>query len=401
MTLNATKAISVSTPLGLSIRLQGRITADNAGLIEDQINQIRQGSAEPLANIDAADLDYIASAGLRVVMRLLKSMGKLTVLNASPNVYDVFEMTGLTELMEVRRAPREMSVDGLAIIARGGQGTVYRVDEDQIVKLYEPGFSLEDIDRERRYARTALVAGIPTALSYDVVRCGDQYGVVFEHAGERTLARAFADEPEKFGELIGRYVHFVREFQAAKVPAGSFDSIKDVYHSRVTALEQYCTPAEIELLHSLVDAIPDSSKVIHGDLHPGNIMMSGDELLLIDMPEVTQGPAQIDIVNLFRDLISAPQNSPETIERSQGVSPELVLQIGRAFFSAYTGITDPEQLEQYFQGLGLIYAFSVVVTIGMGGATVAAYIGPVLDHLLRGVVVPNEQALRGMLSQLQ
>ena len=401
MANNLCKTISVTTPLGTRIRLEGKISADNAGEVEDAINAILAKEHGPKITLDADALEYISSAGLRVVMRLLKRRGDVTLTNASPEVYDVFQMTGLTELMEVLRAPREISVDGLEVVARGGQGVVYRMDDDKVVKLYEPGFSADDIERERRYARAALVAGIPTALPYDTVRSGDQLGIVFEHAGTMTLARAYEQYPEKFGEITGRYVQFVREFQAAEVPAGTFDSIKTVYHSRANAITEFCTPEEVELLHSLVDEIPDSTSIIHGDLHPGNIMVQGDELLLIDMPEVTQGPTQIDIVNLFRDLVSAPQNSPETIEKSMGVSAELVTRIGGAFFSAYTGITDQEQLQQYFQGLGLLYAFSVVLTIGTGGETVRSHIGPVLDNLLRAVVVPNEQVLRGMISQMK
>lgn len=400
MAANPCNIISLSTPDGLLVQLSGRVTADNARQLEDDIAQIRADAPQAPLIIDVDDLEYISSAGLRVFMRLLKSLGKLTIRNAHPEVYDVFEMTGLTEIMEVRRAPREISVDGLEVVGKGGQGTVYRLDEDKVVKLYDNGFSLDDIERERRYARAALVAGIPTAIPFDTVRCGDRLGVVFEHAGEHTLARAFEQSPDQFDELTQRYVQFVREFHAAEVPAGAFEQMSEKAHRFLGGLADYCTPEEIELLHSLADAIPQGSKLVHGDLHPGNIMVSGDELLLIDLPDVSLGPAQIDIVNIFRDIVSAPQNSPEAIEGSMGIPAELIKKIGNAFFSTYTGITDPAQLGQYFQGLGLIYALLVVFVVGSGGLG-AAYIPRVVDRLLRGVVIPNEQALRGMLAQMR
>lgn len=400
MSASSYSVTSASIPDGLLIQISGRITADNAGQVEDDINQARAEAPGAQVVIDADDLEYISSAGLRVVMRLLKSLGTLTVRNARPDVYDVFEMTGLTDIVDVRRAPRSISVDGLEVVGRGGQGTVYRLDEDKVVKLYDNNFTLDDIDRERSFARTALIAGIPTALPYDTVRCGDKLGVVFEHAGEQTLARAFERNPERFGELIGRYVQFVREFHAVEVPEGTFEQIGSKMHRMLGGLDGYCTSEEIVLLHSLADAIPHSSKLIHGDLHPGNIMVSGDELLLIDMPDVSQGPSQIDIVNIFRDIVSAPKNSPEAIEVSMGIPAELISKIGGAFFSAYTGITDPEQLGQYFQSLGLLYALFVVFVVGSGGMG-TSYIPRVVDNLLRGVIVPNEQALRGMLAQMQ
>lgn len=390
---------SISTPDCLLIQLSGSISADNAKQVEEDIQAIREDDPASDVVIDADDLAYISSAGLRVIMRLLKSLGKLTVRNVRPDVYDVFEMTGLTELIDVRRAPREIAIDGLEVIARGGQGTVYRLDEDTIVKLYRVGYSLDDIDRERRFARAALIAGVPTALSFDVVRSGAQYGVVFEHAGDQTLAHAFRDNPDRFGELIGRYVEFVREFQAVEVDEGTFEHIQDKFHRYIDNLKDYVSDEEFALMHELADCIPESTTLIHGDLHPGNIMVQGDELLLIDMPEVSQGPAQIDVVNLFRDLVSAPERSPEAITVSMDIPADLIKRIGSAFFAAYTGITDPAQLGQYFQGLGLVYALMVTFIVGAGGMG-NDYIPQVLDGLLRGVVVPNQQALRGMLAQM-
>ncbi|MDO4797067.1 MAG: anti-sigma factor antagonist [Coriobacteriales bacterium] len=400
MSFSHYNVMSIPTPDGLLMQVSGRITAENAPQLEEDINQIRAEAPDAPIIIDADDLEYISSAGLRVVMRLLKSSGNLTLRNAHPEVYDVFEMTGLTEIMDVRRAPRTISVDGLEVVGRGGQGTVYRLDEDKVVKLYDNNFSLDAIERERRYARTALVAGISTALPYDTVRCGDKLGVVFEHAGEQTLARAYEQNPQQFNELTQRYVQFVRDFHAAEVPAGTFKSVSAKSHRYLDGLASYCSPEEIYLLHSLADAIPQCATLVHGDLHPGNIMVSGDELLLIDMPDISQGPTQIDIVNIFRDIVSAPQNSPEAIEVSMGIPADLIKKIGGAFFSTYTGITDPAQLGQYFQGLGLIYALLVVFVVGSGGMG-TAYIPRVVENLLRGVVIPNEQALRGMLANMQ
>ena len=44
---------------------------------------------------------------------------------------------------------KEINVSNCEIIGRGGQGTIYRLDEETIVKLYNPGYSLEAIEKER------------------------------------------------------------------------------------------------------------------------------------------------------------------------------------------------------------------------------------------------------------
>ena len=66
------------------------------------------------------------------------------------------------------------------MLGRGSNGTIYRISEDTVVKVYPRGDALSDIRHEREMVRRALVLGIPTAISYDVVSVGDGYGAVFE-----------------------------------------------------------------------------------------------------------------------------------------------------------------------------------------------------------------------------
>ena len=56
-------------------------------------------------------------------------------------------------------------------------------------------------------------------------------------------------------------------------------------------------------------------------------------------------------------------------------------------------------MQAYFQRIGLMYAFNVVLTVAMFDASVPM-VETVLDKLLRGVVVPNAQAIRQLLANL-
>ena len=50
----------------------------------------------PSVVIDADDLEYISSAGLRVILRVRKLSPELKIINASSAIYEIFEMTGFT-----------------------------------------------------------------------------------------------------------------------------------------------------------------------------------------------------------------------------------------------------------------------------------------------------------------
>ena len=55
---------------------------------------------------DLKQLDYISSAGLRVLMVAQKTMvkqGKMKLINANEDVMDVFDMTGLTDVFDIEQ----------------------------------------------------------------------------------------------------------------------------------------------------------------------------------------------------------------------------------------------------------------------------------------------------------
>lgn len=370
-------------------KIKGKIASNNAAEFEKEIMAVKPNE------IDASELEYISSAGLRVLLKLTKSVGEVSILNVTNSVYEIFEITGFTSILNVKKALREISVEGCEKIGEGGNGAVYRLDEDTIVKVYKSKVGLEEIDRERNYARTAFMTGIPSVIAYDMVKVGDCYGVVFEMLKSDTLGHAMRDNPEKLEEYTDSFVELAKTLHTTEMPDGSIDRVQTVYHHLVDKLGEWCSDEEIALLHGIVDEIPEANTVIHGDFHPGNVMIHDGELVLIDMPGISMGPPVCDLVAAYRDMISAPRGKEKgSIEYSVGMSSDLIFKVGNMFFMKYTGISDPEQLKEYFQKLGLLFAFNVVLTCGSGSPRATALAPMIMDKLLRGVVIPNEQTVK-------
>ena len=386
----------------LTLMPEGRIDSTNAAAFEKEIAEALAANPGAALVVDAGKLEYISSAGLRVLMKLRKQAGKaLPVMNVSPEVYEIFDMTGFTELLDVKKRLREISVEGCELIGQGGNGSVYRLDADTIVKVYKPWMRLPDIQRERDFARTAFVNGIPSVIAYDVVKVGDCLGVVFEMLKSDTLGHAMRDHPDRLEEYVDKYVALAKTLHTTHVPEGSFTRIQEVYRDRVKNLGQWCSEEEIALLNRIIDDIPNADTVTHNDLHPGNIMLQDGELVLIDMPEVTMGPPICDLTSIYRDMISAPQSgSSNAMEQSAGMPNDLILKVGNLFFKKYTGIKEPAELEAYFKRLGLLYAFNVVLVVGSGSERAAQNAPFIMDKLLRGVVIPNEQAIKALYKTL-
>ena len=384
------------------IELEGRIDTNNSSQAESEITGIISANKGLTPVFDAEKLAYISSAGLRLLMKVAKtSGGKVKILNVSKEVYEIFETTGFTNILEIEKALRHISVEGCQLLGQGGNGSVYRLDDDKIVKVYKPWMTRETIDQERSFARNAFMNGVPSVIAYDLVRCNDCYGVVFELIKSKTLGQTMRENPEKLEEYTDKYVALAKQLHSIHVKPGTFTDIRTVLHSRIPKIAKWTSQEERDLLNSLIDCIPESDTIIHNDLHPGNIMIQDGELLLIDMPEMCNGPTAYDLVGIYRDMIAAPSgNSANSVEKSVGLPAKTIMQVGNMFFAKYTGLSNPADLEAYYKKLGLLFAFNVAIIVGTEAEN-AVKLAPILmDKLLRGVVIPNEQALRHLLSNL-
>lgn len=86
----------------LTIEIEGRLDTTTAPQLEKEINSSIGGVKELILDIPA--LDYVSSAGLRVLLSAQKTMnkqGSMTVKNANDAVMEIFEVTGFVDIMNI------------------------------------------------------------------------------------------------------------------------------------------------------------------------------------------------------------------------------------------------------------------------------------------------------------
>ena len=272
----------------LTVALKGRIDSTNAAQAEKDVTAAVGGHTGAIV-LDAAELEYISSAGLRVILRLKKANGNLKIVNCSPDVYEIFDMTGFTEMMDIAKAYRKLSVEGCEVIGEGANGKVYRIDADTIVKVYKNHDALAEIHNERELARKAFVMGVPTAIPYDVVQVGDLYGSVFELLNAKSFAKLMIAEPENTEKFAKESVEILKTIHATILKPGELPDKK----AEAIVWAEYCRdhlPQEIgDKLVRMMKEIPDTLNMLHGDYHIKNIMRQNGENLLIDMDTLSMG----------------------------------------------------------------------------------------------------------------
>ncbi len=321
----------------MKIELKGRIDSNNAAQVEKSIlDQLAGNHVEELV-LDASALEYISSAGLRLILRLKKSCGELRIVEVSSEIYGILEMTGFTEMMPVERAYRMVSVDGCEKIGKGANGTIYRIDQDNVVKVYNDADALEDIREEREKAKLALILGIPTAISYDIVKVGDSYGSVFELLSARSFSEILATEPDKLDWCVREYVDMLKRIHATVVPEGRLPDMKKRVLTWAEFLLDYLPEESGKKYLAMVEAIPHDDHMIHGDYHTKNLELQNDEVLLIDMDTLAVGNPIFELGSMFNAFIGFSEWNHDVIKRFQGFDFYTGLEFWHKSLEAYLG----------------------------------------------------------------
>ena len=288
-----------------TITLCGRLDTSVSTEIKSEIdkNLVAAGNINSLT-MDAEGLEYISSSGLRILLVLAKSYKNFKVVNVNPDVYDVLNMTGFSKIINVERALRQLSIDGCEQIGVGGVGTVYRLDGDTIIKVFREGTTIDEVRKEITMSKEAFVMGTPTAISFDIVKVGSQYGLVYELLNAETLSSCIKRAPERIDEYARLYANLFRQLHSIEVPADS--NVPDaIEHERqqILHIRRYFPQESIDLLLQILDAIPTSNRLLHLDLQVKNTMMQGDELMLIDMGEMGYGHPVLDLGHAYSAMV--------------------------------------------------------------------------------------------------
>ena len=88
----------------LTIAVSGRLDTTTAPQLESEVKSSLDGITTLV--LDLSDLEYISSAGLRVLLSAQKTMnekGSMTVKGASEIIMEIFEVTGFVDLLNIEQ----------------------------------------------------------------------------------------------------------------------------------------------------------------------------------------------------------------------------------------------------------------------------------------------------------
>ena len=280
----------------LTLTLSGRLDASSAEALNAAIPD---DPAVQTLILDLAACTYVSSMGIRVILSQHKTLaprgGRVELTNVQPELRRVFELSGLTQLVTVRDKAREISLEGLEYLSEGVFGEVFRIDDETIVKLYRRGVDPAVVEKEKVFSRAAFIAGIPTAISYDIVSSGDRLGIAYEMLGADSLASLMRREPERMSDHARLMAQLARTIHSTEADPAVFPDMKAAAFGWLDTMAPLLEPADVRLLRTKIETIPDEGSCVHFDLHGGNVMVVNGEPVVIDMGDFSRGSHYFDL----------------------------------------------------------------------------------------------------------
>ena len=268
------------------------------------------------------------------------------------------------------REYREISVDGCECIGRGAKAEVFRYDDELIVKVYNEKNTYKDVERETALSRTVFVLGLPTAISFGIVSVGGKgkartrYGAMFELIDAKTVSEHIALNPAHTEYYAGIMADLAWQIHDTSPLTKAKDCFPNAAVQMENRIDRALADEDKELaakLKTVVEKLPPTENLVHGDLHTGNVFISNGEPLFIDVDRMSVGDPIVDLSGMYLFYVGYNEVNPKLIEDFMGFSEQTAKRFFDSFIRQYLGTDDEAIIRQTVQKAAL---FAYVRLIG-------------------------------------
>lgn len=345
----------------MKIELKGHLDTSKVAEEKARIDVLMADvKADEHVEIDCTELEFISSSGLRIMLMLKQKHADMELTGVRPNVYDVFEMTGFTRILDVKKALRKIELSSCQLIGEGGNGAAYRINDEEIVKVCKHSHGEEGLIRESELVKEAFLMGVPTVISFDTVDCGNGHkGIVMEALDSQSLGAYIAEDPSRMDDIVPKYVELFRQADAVEVTSPLFRDTKEWLLDRLMLPQRIINEEEAAQMMSLLDEIPDSKHFVHFDGHVGNVLMHGAEgnrnLMLIDFGDAGTGHPILEIAGWAFMMLEPEYGRGYTQqEKITGMSRELSREFSRRVIAEMFHPANDAELEEILEKAALV-----------------------------------------------
>lgn len=181
-----------------------------------------------------------------------------------------------------------------ALIAVGRTSDVYEYGSHAVVKIPRPGVPDHWPALEADFTRAVHSLGVPSPAFIELTTFDGRDAIVFERLEGRTMWEHMSEDPQRIRELAGMLAETHRRIFAAG-PADGLRRLIARIRRKLQEVHQL-SDAERAEADAMAQELPKGAALLHGDLHPGNVLLTDDGPIAIDWFDASVGHPVGDIV---------------------------------------------------------------------------------------------------------
>lgn len=193
-------------------------------------------------------------------------------------------------------------------VASGRTSEVFAYGTDSVVKVPRPGVPEEWSAYEARLTDAVRSRGVAAAEVRGLVEVDGRQAIVFERLDGLSMWQHMLDKPQDAPALARDLVAIHRDILRSGLPGGMPDLVQRM-SGKVQIVAQLSNDERAEAVR-MVDGLPRGAALLHGDLHPGNVLMSSRGPVVIDWFDSAIGHPVADVVRTSLLLRASDSGTP-------------------------------------------------------------------------------------------
>lgn len=180
------------------------------------------------------------------------------------------------------------------LVAVGRTSDVFEFGPGAVVKVPRPSVPPNWAADEAEFTAAVRLLGAPAPAVLDVVQIQERDAIVFERVWGPSMLDLILDDPKNAGAYGQELASVHRQILRAGLPV-AVSGLVGRMQSKIIEIKQFSEAERGHALHVL-ESLPRGAALLHGDLHPGNVLMSPAGPVAIDWFDAAIGHPVADVV---------------------------------------------------------------------------------------------------------
>lgn len=189
---------------------------------------------------------------------------------------------------------------------------IIECDELMMVKLYSSGVSREQVEEEVRLTDIARRCGIRVPLVNELVEDSGRWGFSYRKIEGYTYLDLMVGKARDVDEIAASMALAHRDIYERRGEPG-MPALKDRARATIEGCGKWDDLRNMAL--EALDPLPDGDQMCHGDLHPGNVIVTDEGNFILDWADASSGHYLADVA---RSLVLIVAWLPGQLERMGG-----------------------------------------------------------------------------------